>query len=181
MHAAEPDGGDDLDSLGGLNAELTLKPDIGAPGGSIRSTYPLSSAVMRRSAARRGLAARAGAVARCSRPTRARRSNEVGDTPPEQRRPEAPVCADVLDADPRQGAGMLDIMGAINATTMLSPGKISLGEGNGGSAKITLRNSSGSPVTYDLSNEPAAGNDGKHVLADVLDGLRVREASARRA
>ena len=27
----------------GLNAELTLKPDIGAPGGLIRSTYPLEA------------------------------------------------------------------------------------------------------------------------------------------
>ena len=52
---------------------------------------------------------------------------------------------------------MLDIMGAIDATTLLSPGKISLGEGNGGTAKIKLTNSSGSPVTYDLSHEPAVG------------------------
>ena len=37
----------------GLNAELTLKPDIGAPGGLIRSTYPLEPARTRRSAARR--------------------------------------------------------------------------------------------------------------------------------
>ena len=52
---------------------------------------------------------------------------------------------------------MLDIMGAIDATTLVSPGKISLGEGNGGSATLKLTNSSGTPVTYDLSHEPAVG------------------------
>jgi hypothetical protein len=55
---------------------------------------------------------------------------------------------------------MLDIPGAIDATTLLQPGKISLGEGNGDTVKIKLTNSSGSPVTYDLSHEPAAGTTG---------------------
>ena len=44
---------------------------------------------------------------------------------------------------------------AILATTTISPGKISLGEGSGGSATLTLRNSGSSPVTYDLTHEVA--------------------------
>ena len=54
------------------------------------------------------------------------------------------------------------------------PGKISLGEGNGGTAKIQLRNSSGSPVTYDLTHEPAAGTTNTFAPR-VLDRLRVGE------
>ena len=40
-------------------------------------------------------------------------------------------------------------------TTAISPGKVSLGEGSGGSATLTVRNTSGSPVTYDLDHEVA--------------------------
>ncbi len=50
---------------------------------------------------------------------------------------------------------MLDIPGAIDATTAITPGKVSLGEGSGGSATLTVRNTSGSPVTYNLDHEVA--------------------------
>ena len=67
--------------------------------------------------------------------------------------------------------------------TLLTPGKISLGEGNGGTRERSeLRNSSGSPVTYDLSHEPAAGTTGTFThRVGVLDRLRLGELLARRA
>ena len=50
----------------------------------------------------------------------------------------------LLDIVHRQGAGMLDIDDAIASTTTISPGKLSLGEGTGGTATLTLRNSGSS-------------------------------------
>ena len=62
-----------------------------------------------------------------------------------------------LDIVHRQGAGMVDIDDAIASTTTILPGKLSLGEGMGGSRTLTLRNSASSPVTYDLSHIVAIG------------------------
>jgi minor extracellular serine protease Vpr len=142
----------------GLNAELTLKPDIGAPGGLIRSTYPLEAGTYATiSGTSMASPHVAGAVALLLQAHPGTKAGDVRDILQNSADPKVRFGQTYLDATHRQGAGMLDIPGAIDATTMLSPGKISLGEGNGGSAKIQLRNSSGTPVTYDLSNEPAVG------------------------
>ena len=58
-------------------------------------------------------------------------------------------------SDASSGCRMLDIPHAIEAKTLISPGKISLGEGSGGSATMTLRNSGAGAVTYDLTHEVA--------------------------
>ena len=142
----------------GLNAELTLKPDIGAPGGLIRSTYPLEAGTYATiSGTSMASPHVAGAVALLLQAHPGTKPGDVRDILQNSADPKIRFGQTYLDATHRQGAGMLDIMGAIDASTMVSPGKISLGEGNGGSAKLTLRNSSGSPVTYDLSHEAAVG------------------------
>ena len=142
----------------GLNAELTLKPDIGAPGGLIRSTYPLESG---RYATISGTSMSsphvAGAVALLLQAHPGMDVRDVRDVLQNSADPKNRFGETYLDNVHRQGAGMLDIPGAILATTLLQPGKISLGEGNGGTEKIKLTNSSASPVSYDLSHEPAAG------------------------
>ncbi len=149
----------------GLNAELTLKPDIGAPGGSIRSTYPIElGSYATLSGTSMASPHVAGAVALLLEAHPGTKASDVRDILQNSADPKNVFGQSYLDATHRQGAGMLDIMGAINETTMLSPGKVSLGEGNGGSAKIKLTNSSGTPVTYDLSNEPAAGTTGSTFL-----------------
>ena len=53
-----------------------------------------------------------------------------------------------LDNVHRQGAGMVDIDDAITSTTTISPGKVSLGEGMGGSRTLTLSNRGGVRGTY---------------------------------
>ena len=62
-----------------------------------------------------------------------------------------------LDNVHRQGAGMVDIDDAIASTTTVLPGKLSLGESQAGPATrtLTLQNSSGAPVTYNLSHVEA--------------------------
>jgi hypothetical protein len=59
----------------------------------------------------------------------------------------------------RQGAGMVDIDDAILQTTIVSPGKISLGESEAGphTVKLIIDNTSDETVTYTLSTAAAAG------------------------
>jgi subtilisin family serine protease len=173
-----PTGGTISDfSSWGLNAELTLKPDIGAPGGFIRSTYPLELGTYATlSGTSMASPHVAGAVALLLQAHPDVKRDDVRDILMNSADPKNRFGQSYLDATHRQGAGMLDIMGAINATTLVSPGKISLGEGNGGSVKLKLKNSSGTPVTYDLSNEPAAGTTAS-TFAPLYDSTHYASAS----
>ena len=145
----------------GLNAELTVKPDIGAPGGLIRSTYPLESgtyATISGTSMSSPHVAGAAALLLESNPNIP--TDKVRDVLQNSADPKIRFGQAYLDNVHRQGAGMLDIDDSITATTWLKPGKISLGEGSGGTATIQLTNNSGAAVTYDVSHEPAAGTTG---------------------
>jgi subtilisin family serine protease len=145
----------------GTTATLDTKPDLGAPGGLIRSTYPLENggyATISGTSMSSPHVAGAVALLMQARPGLAA----------EMFRPVLQNSADphawsgnpglgLLDIVHRQGAGMLDIDDAIESTTTILPGKLSLGEGSGGSATLTLQNSAGSPATYDLSHVVAIG------------------------
>ena len=63
---------------------------------------------------------------------------------------------------------MLDIDDAIASTTTISPGKLSLGEGSGGTATLRLTNSGSSPVTYDLA-DVAAISTGAQTFAPLVN------------
>jgi subtilisin family serine protease len=142
----------------GLSPDLALKPDIGAPGGLIRSTYPLESggyATLSGTSMASPHVAGAAALLLQARP----------NTPPMAVRTLLQNSADpkawwgnpglgFLDNVHRQGAGMLDIDDAILATTKIEPSKLELGESQAGASTktLTIENSSGTAVTYDLSN-----------------------------
>jgi subtilisin family serine protease len=143
----------------GLTPTLNSKPDIAAPGGLIKSTWPME----------------AGGVATISGTSMA--APHVSGAAAlflDQHGPTNPlVLRDILQnsADPfawlgnpglgflefvhRQGAGLIDIDDAIAATTMITPGKLALGEGTGGTGTLTIENSGTSDVTYDLSHSAA--------------------------
>ena len=158
--AANPTGGliSSFSSYG-TEATLTTKPDIGAPGGLIRSTWPLEDgAYATISGTSMASPHVAGGVALFL--------EEHPGTAPLAIRSILQNSADpavwsgnpglgFLDIVHRQGAGMLDIPSAIDAATRITPGKLSLGEGAGGQATLTVSNTSGSPVTYDLGHEAA--------------------------
>jgi hypothetical protein len=145
----------------GLTAELETKPDIGAPGGFIRSTIPLEmGAYATISGTSMASPHVAGAVALLleARPA----------TPPGMVRTILQNSADpvpfgatsFLEVVHRQGAGMLDIDDAIAADTLVTPGKLSLGEGTGGTRPLTLTNNSDEPRTYTLSHQAAVSSFG---------------------
>jgi minor extracellular serine protease Vpr len=147
----------------GLDAELGLKPDIGAPGGLIRSTIPLEmgaygilSGTSMASPHVAGAAALLLQAKPGTSPALARRILQnsadpvlFGTTP-----------TTLLEVVHRQGAGMLDIDDAIAADSLVSPGKISLGEGTGGTATLSITNNSVVDRIYALAHQRAVSTFG---------------------
>jgi subtilisin family serine protease len=138
----------------GTSAELDLKPDVAAPGGQIFSTWPhqqyaghntiggtsMASPHVAGSAALY-LQAHPGATAETIRTALQNTARPISFT----------GFLGVLESTFRQGAGMIQVDKAITAATSVTPSKLSLGEGNGGSATITVRNTGSSAVTYDIA------------------------------
>ena len=150
----------------GLSPDLALKPDIGAPGGNIYSSYPLESG---RYATLSGTSMSsphvAGSVALLLQAKPTTNAQVVRTILQNSADPKAwwgSPTSGYLDNVHRQGAGMLDIDDAILATTKIEPGKISAGEGQAGPYVQSLRieNSGSSPVTYDLSSVNALSTGG---------------------
>lgn len=140
----------------GVTATLDLKPDLGAPGGLIRSTYPLEKsgyATISGTSMASPHVAGAAALLRQARPTLAAAGfRDVLQNSADPALWSGNTTLGLLEIVHRQGAGMVDIDDAIASKTTISPGKLSLGEGSGGTATLKLSNSGSSPVTYDLSH-----------------------------
>jgi subtilisin family serine protease len=150
----------------GTEAELTLKPDIGAPGGFIYSTYPLEKGGYASiSGTSMSSPHVAGGVALLLQAHPSLSASQVRDILQNSADPAVWSLSPglgLLDNVHRQGAGMLDIPGAVLATTTISPGKLSLGESQAGPATrtLTLTNSGTASVTYDLDHVEAIGTTG---------------------
>ncbi|HET7065932.1 MAG TPA: S8 family serine peptidase, partial [Rudaea sp.] len=159
----------------GMAADLSLKPDIGAPGGSIRSTFPIEygsyGTISGTSMASPHVA---GAVALLLEAKPHTPSNAVRDILQNAAIPHnwsRNPGLGILDAAHRQGAGMLNVPAAVLATTRVEPGKLSLGESQFGPVQKSLKitNSSGSAETYDLSFEDALATIGSYTLGFDID------------
>jgi subtilisin family serine protease len=156
----------------GLTPDLTLKPDIGAPGGAILSAFPLQGDQTTNFGLLSGTSMSsphvAGAVALL---LEYRRDQGLTTTPEDVRQilqntampTEWSECADfgicglgIQDPAHRQGAGMLNLPAALTASTLASPSKLSLGESDGNenasvTETITVENLSDVARNYDLS------------------------------
>lgn len=150
----------------GLSPDLDLKPDIGAPGGLIRSTYPLESggyATISGTSMASPHVAGAAALFLQARPGST--PDEVRDTLLNSADPKnwsLNPGIGLLDHVHRQGAGMLDIDDAILATTVVTPSKIATGEGEAGAfvQTLSLQNSGETDATYNLSYVNAISTGG---------------------
>jgi minor extracellular serine protease Vpr len=143
----------------GLPPTLNTKPDIGAPGGLIKSTWPMEQG---------GFATVSGTSMAAPHVSGAAALflEEHPGTSPLALRDMLQNSADpalwsgnpglgFLEVVHRQGAGMLDIDDAIVSTTSITPGKVTLGEGTGGSRSVTIANNGSSDVEYSLSHVAA--------------------------
>ena len=166
-HFVNPTGGRAATSSAyGLDAELQLKPNIGAPGALIRSTYPLEvQPYATLSGTSMSSPHVAGAVALYL--------EKHPDATPVQVRTALQNSADpvnffqgtgftgFVDAVHKQGAGMLDIDDAILAQTSIAPGQISVGEGTTAKQfELTIANGGSAAVQYSISHQSALSTGG---------------------
>jgi minor extracellular serine protease Vpr len=147
----------------GMAPDLTLKPDIGAPGGSIYSTYPLESGgYLNMSGTSMASPHVAGSVAlllEASPRTSPQAVRSILQNSASPRLWAGNPGLGLFDNVHRQGAGMVQIADAIRATARVFPGKLSLGEFEAGAAPavqtLTVENKGSAPVTYTLGHTPA--------------------------
>src|SRR5688572_7891815 len=150
----------------GLDAELQLKPNIGAPGGFIRSTFPLEVqpyAVLNGTSMSSPHVAGAVALYLEKHPnaTPAQVKTALQNSADPVNFFSGPTEFGIIDSVHKQGAGMLDIDDAILATTSITPSEISVGEGTAAkSFLLTITNGSESPVTYSITHQGAVATAG---------------------
>src|SRR4051794_12850752 len=136
-----PPGAGQLSSFSGIGlaADLSLKPDIAAPGGLIRSTVPVENGSYAVASGTSMAAPHvAGAAALYLQAHPATRAADVATA---LLNSADPVLAPAGGPDfvVRQGAGLVDIDDAILATTTVTPAKLSLGDTAGrGERRDTL-------------------------------------------
>jgi subtilisin family serine protease len=144
-----------------LSPDLQLKPDIGAPGGFIYSTYPLERgghAVLSGTSMSSPHVAGTVALLLQSQPRLA--AQDVRGILQNSARPmlwSGNPALGFLDNVHRQGAGMVQIVDAIQSVARVTPAKLALGESETGPAvrTLTVRNDSAAAITYTLSHQPA--------------------------
>jgi minor extracellular serine protease Vpr len=146
----------------GTDAELTLKPDIGAPGGQIYSTWPHQqygghNSISGTSMASPHVAGLAALVLQAKHSSIA--PAMVQTLLMNTALPKGLNIAQAAGLEPtwRQGAGLAQIVPAVQTPAWVTPAKLSLGEGNGGSGQLTITNAGSVPVTYDLSQVSTVG------------------------
>jgi subtilisin family serine protease len=145
----------------GLASDLALKPDVSAPGGNIRSTWPVVQDGGYNVISGTSMAAPhvTGAVADYLQAHPAATPRQVADAFQNTGVPFLGISSTRADSTARQGAGLIHVDKAILSQVTVDPGKISLGDGMGGSSALTFTNSGPSAVTYALANQSALTED----------------------
>ncbi len=145
----------------GLSPDLALEPDIGAPGGQIYSTYPLEkggyATLNGTSMASPHLAGTAALLLQARPGLNPQEVRELLQNTADPKVWWGNPATGLIDNTHRQGAGMVQVVNAVQSPARVSPSKLALGESENGPATrtLTLRNTSGSPITYNLLHVPA--------------------------
>jgi len=166
----------------GLAADLSLKPNVGAPGGGIYSSYPLElGGTASLSGTSMAAPHVAGGVALILEADPTIPANGMAARLQNSADPKAWAggpSLGYLDHVHKQGAGMLDIVGTVQSKTVVKPSQLSLGESTVGShtRTITVANQSDAPVTYaithvaGLATGPNTQSGTSYALTGIYDG-----------
>lgn len=160
MGVANPNAGQISSfSSWGPAPDLATKPDLGAPGGSIYSTYPLAmggyASISGTSMASPHVA---GAAALIIQDKPRMRAAQIQDLLRNTAEPRTYSTYPFLWPVNRQGAGMIDVRAAVTSPVRIAPSKLSLGEFESdepAEAELTLYNMSDEDVTYAITHNPA--------------------------
>lgn len=150
----------------GLGADLSLKPNIGAPGGFINSTFPLElggyANLSGTSMSSPHVAGAAALILQADPKIKSTRMKTIMQNAADPKVWGANPATGFLDNVHRQGAGMLDIIQTVQHTTEITPSELSLGESTVGpvTSTLTFKNKSNAAVTYDLSTTSALATGG---------------------
>jgi minor extracellular serine protease Vpr len=160
----------------GHSPDLSLKPDILAPGGLITAPYPLARggyATISGTSMSSPHVAGAAALLMEAEP-----ALPVEDYRDRLQNTAEPVAwsgnpgLGFLEHTFRQGAGMLQIDDAITATTGVAPSKLTLREGTDAKTEtLTVRNDGDAPVTYAVSHTGALSTAGSTFTPAVYAGF----------
>jgi len=168
----------------GLSPDLEIKPDIGAPGGMIYSTYPLEqggyATISGTSMSSPHVAGAVALLLEAHPRTPAKSVRGILQNTASPRNWWGNPGLGFLDNVNRQGAGMLQIDAAIRSQVRVEPSKLSLGESQGGPATRSLKieNRSSNPVTYTLSHVPALSNGPNTFTPSFFTGFATMTMSA---
>lgn len=145
----------------GLAADLSVKPDLGAPGGAIWSTLPLDQGAYGTNSGTSMASphvAGAAALALEANPTLTPAQIRTAFQNTASARPFslAPTIG-LLDSVARQGAGLLQVDDAILTKTTITPSRLAFGESEAGpgTATLQLTNTGDEDVTYAISSDSA--------------------------
>jgi len=167
----------------GLAPDLSLKPDLGAPGGQIYSAYPMALggyATLSGTSMSSPHVAGAAALLLQARPEiSAKAVRTILQNAAQPKNWQGNPGLGYLDQVHRQGAGMINITDAILATTKIEPSKLALGESEFGPSvsTISIENDGPSAVTYTLSHTPALATGPNSFLVSAQAGFATVEFS----
>jgi minor extracellular serine protease Vpr len=150
----------------GLSPDLDLKPDLGAPGGLINSTYPLElggyATLSGTSMASPHVAGAVALLLDADPHIRARDVRTILQNAADPHLWNLAPDYGLPDSVHRQGAGMLDIDDAILRTASVTPSKIAVGESQTGpkSFPVRIQNLTRETVTYHMTVADAVSTGG---------------------
>ncbi len=142
----------------GLAADLSFKPNLSAPGGSIYSTWPLElggyATLSGTSMSSPHVAGAAALLLQASPKTNSHAVNGIFQNSADPGLWGGNPGLGFKDNVHRQGAGLVDIDDSILATTSIEPSSLAIGESQAGPATrtLTLTNTSANAVTYNVSH-----------------------------
>ncbi len=150
----------------GLSPDLALKPDIGAPGGNIYSTYPLElggyTTMSGTSMSSPHVAGAAALLLQAKPNTSAQAVRGILQNSADPKMWWGNPALGFLDNVNRQGAGMVQIDKSILATAKITPDKIATGESQAGpyTQQLRIENNGTTDMIYDLSYVDALSTGG---------------------
>jgi subtilisin family serine protease len=154
----------------GLAADLTLKPDVAAPGGAILSTVPIEMGRYEVASGTSMASPHIAGAAALYLQAHPHAGPRVVAAALENSADPVAAASGALEPVVRQGSGLVDVDDAILATTRITPGKLSLGDDAARTRQtLTVENRGRAAVTYALSDAPAPAVAGRDILLARLE------------